>query len=130
MTPELCTILCVDDEQDILEIVQIALVDVGGYKVSVCNNGAQALARAEEEKPDLLMLDYMMPGMDGAELMAELRKKPSLADVPILFMTARVQPNEVEKYLAMGVAAVIQKPFDPMLLAQQVRDAWDKHHGR
>lgn len=119
-------ILFVEDDPDIQMVAQLALEAVGGYTVHMCSSGAEALAVAEQFAPDLILLDVMMPGMDGPTTLAELRKKPALAHIPVIFMTARVQRHEVEQYLALGAADVISKPFDPMTLSAQVAAIWTK----
>jgi CheY-like chemotaxis protein len=119
-------ILFVEDDPDIQMVAQLALEAVGGYTVQMCSSGKEALAVAEQFAPDLILLDVMMPGMDGPTTLMELRKKPSLTHTPVVFMTARVQRHEIEQYLAMGAADVISKPFDPMTLSAQVADIWVK----
>jgi len=121
-------ILFVEDDPDIQMVAQLALEAVGGYTVQMCSSGKEALAVAEQFAPDLILLDVMMPGMDGPTTLIELRKKPSLTHTPVVFMTARVQRHEIEQYLAMGAADVISKPFDPMTLSAQVADIWVKAH--
>ncbi|MDZ7660898.1 response regulator [Thiohalophilus sp.] len=125
-TPTLHKILYVEDEPDIQTIARLALQEVGGFDLCLCSNGAEALALADDYRPDLLILDVMLPGMDGPATLAELRKKPALATTPALFMTAKVQPQELEQLRAQGVVGVITKPFDPMTLAGTVRDIWHK----
>jgi CheY-like chemotaxis protein len=121
-------ILFVEDDPDIQMVAQLALEAVGGYTVQMCSSGKEALAVAEQFAPDLILLDVMMPGMDGPTTLIELRKKSSLTQTPVVFMTARVQRHEIEQYLAMGAADVISKPFDPMTLSAQVADIWVKAH--
>lgn len=121
---ELKSILYVEDEPDIREIAKIALEMVGGFAVTMCASGDEALKKAPGAQPDLLLLDVMMPGMDGPTTLKALRQLPHLAKTPVIFMTAKVQPKEVEEYKAMGAVDVIPKPFDPMALAQTLRDTW------
>lgn len=117
-------ILHVDDEPDIREITKLALVDVGGFNVRSCASGKEALAAAPDFGPDLILIDVMMPGMDGPATLRELRNLPGTAATPAIFMTAKVQAREVEEFRMIGAADVIAKPFDPMKLADQVRAAW------
>ena len=124
---ELHRILMVEDDPDIQTVARLALETLGGFTVATCDRGEQALARAAEFAPDLILLDVMMPGMDGPSTLAALRRVPELAAVPVVFLTARVQPREVDLFMAMGAEAVIAKPFDPMLLADQVRTIWAQH---
>ncbi len=121
-------ILFVEDDPDIQMVAQLALEAVGGYTVQICSSGAEALATAEGFAPDLVLLDVMMPGMDGPTTLAELRKKPALTHTPVIFMTARVQRHEIEQYLALGATDVISKPFDPMTLASQIAAIWKHAH--
>jgi len=123
---ELKKILYVEDEPDIQMIARVALESVGGFELCVCSSGAEALEKAAEFGPDLLLLDVMMPGMDGPTTLSELRKIPQLASTPVMFMTAKVQPQEVEYLKSLNVADVIAKPFDPMALANSIHDSWAK----
>ena len=117
-------ILYVEDEMDIQAVAKIALEAVGGFELKVCSSGQEALAEADAFAPELLLLDVMMPGMDGPTTLQELRKLPGLQDTPVIFMTAKVQPQEVEYFKSLGAVDVIAKPFDPMNLAQNIRDCW------
>lgn len=121
---ELTRILYVEDEPDIREVAQMALELLGGFELCVCESGARAIARAASFRPQLALLDVMMPGMDGPTTFERLRAIPELAGLPVIFMTAKVQPQEVGQYLALGAVDVIGKPFDPMTLADQVRAVW------
>jgi two-component system, OmpR family, response regulator len=123
---ELKKILYVEDEPDIQMIARVALENVGGFELLVCSSGTEAIEKAAAFAPDLLLLDVMMPGMDGPTTLAELRKMPQLAKTPVMFMTAKVQPQEVEFLKSLNVADVIAKPFDPMGLANNIRDSWAK----
>lgn len=114
------TILLVDDEEDIRTICEMALTTFAGWTVEMAADGAMALERVASVKPDLVLLDFMMPGMDGAETLQRLRADPATAHIPVIFMTAKVQRREVDAYLAMGAIGVISKPFDPMTLADEV----------
>lgn len=120
-------ILYVEDEPDIQAVARIALEAVGGFILKVCSSGEEALQAAIEFRPDLLLLDVMMPGMDGPTTLRELRKLPELADTPAVFMTAKVQPQEIEQFKACGAVEVIAKPFDPMALSAQISAAWEAH---
>lgn len=123
---ELKKILYVEDEPDIQMIARVALENVGGFELLVCSSGAEAVEKASAFAPDLFLLDVMMPGMDGPSTLSELRKTPALANTPVMFMTAKVQPQEVEFLKSLNVADVIAKPFDPMGLANNIRESWDK----
>ena len=114
-------ILHVDDEPDIREIVEMSLGLNADFEVRACANGPDAIAMAAEWSPALILLDVMMPGMDGPTTLAHLRKDPRTADIPVVFMTARAQAREVQNLVALGAQGVISKPFDPMTLAFSVR---------
>lgn len=117
-------ILYVDDEPDISEIVKLSLERLGGYEVSVCANGKQALEMAPGFAPDMILLDVMMPEMDGPTALQELRKQEQFKEVPIVFVTAKVQPYEIEHFHEIGAADVIAKPFDPITLSDQIEAIW------
>jgi CheY-like chemotaxis protein len=114
-------ILHVDDEPDIREIVEMSLGLNADFEVRACACGADAVATAAEWSPSLILLDVMMPGMDGPTTLTHLREDPRTACIPVLFMTARAQAREVQQFIALGAQGVISKPFDPMTLAFSVR---------
>ncbi|MDP3505637.1 MAG: response regulator [Myxococcales bacterium] len=118
-------VLLVDDEEDIRKIGRLSLQAVGKFETVIASSAAEAIALAASERPDLILMDMMMPGMDGLEALAELKRDPALAAIPVLFMTARVQRTEVDQYLRLGAIGVIQKPFDPMLLPSEIRRILD-----
>lgn len=126
---ELERILYVEDEADIRAVAQLALETVGGFSLVVCGSGREALKAAPEFEPDLLLLDVMMPEMDGPSTLRELRKLDVTADTPAIFMTAKVQPNEVRQYKEIGALDVIAKPFDPMGLAAEIKRIWEAQPG-
>jgi two-component system, OmpR family, response regulator len=114
-------VLVAEDDPDILAVVALSLGRVGGMEVTCCADGLAALEQVLAVAPDLILLDVMMPELDGLETLARLRADPRTAMIPVVFMTARVQPRDLEMYHAQGALAVIAKPFDPMTLAQQLR---------
>ncbi len=114
-------VLYVEDDPDIQLIARIALEDIGGFDVRACSSGSEAMAAVADFRPDLLLLDVMIPGMDGPTLLGQLRTTGHGAEAPVIFMTARVQRSEVAHYRSLGALAVISKPFDPLTLAQQIR---------
>ena len=122
-------ILYVEDEPDIQAVAKLALEMVGGFTVKICSSGEEALREAVAFAPDMILLDVMMPGMDGPSTLLALREQPSLAELPVAFMTAKVQPAEVAHYKSLGARDVIAKPFDPMALAGQVRAIWEQRNG-
>ena len=128
-TPALERILYVDDEPDIQRVASLALEATGGFEVTLCGSGAEALSEIRRRPPDLILLDVMMPDMDGPSTLRALRAVPDAATVPVIFMTAKVQPHEIEGYLELGAIDVIAKPFNPMTLAEAVQTLWARHHG-
>ena len=125
MSKPLARILYVEDEPDIRAIAQMALEAVGGFTVIACASGSEALATAPGANADLLLLDVMMPGMDGPSTLKALRELPATANTPVIFMTAKVQAAEVAQYRELGAIDVIHKPFDPMELATQINRIWE-----
>ncbi len=119
------TLLYIDDEPDIRQIVQMALGLAPGLAVHTGDSGEQALSLARALHPDLVLLDVMMPGLDGPGTLARMRAEPSLAGLPVVFMTARAMPQEIARFRELGAAGVIAKPFDPMQLAGQVFALWE-----
>lgn len=121
-------ILYAEDEPDIQAVAKLALELLGGFQVQICANGQEALQTARDFMPDLILLDVMMPGMDGPSTLGHLRADPATAGIPVIFLTAKVQLDEVVYYQSLGALNVIAKPFDPMALAAQVRQIWDAAH--
>jgi len=116
-------ILIIDDEEDIRDVAALSLETVAGWDVIVASSGAQGLARAIEHLPDAILLDVMMPGMDGPTTFRELRKNPGTAKIPVLLLTAKVQASDQRRFADLGVEAVLFKPFDPMTLSTQIAAA-------
>lgn len=114
----------VDDEPDIREIVQLALEQLGGFTMHLCESGPQALETAPIFHPDLFLLDVMMPGMNGIQTFRRLKEIPEIAGTPIVFMTAKAQTHEIERYHSLGAAGVIQKPFNPLTLPADIQAIW------
>ncbi len=121
-------VLLVDDEEDIRKIGNLSLKAVGKFETVLASSAAEALALARSERPDLILLDVMMPAMDGLATLAELKRTPELSAIPVLFMTARVQRDEIDQYLSLGAIGVIQKPFDPMLLPTEITRILEAFH--
>jgi len=114
-------ILVVDDEKDIRTVVGMALTAVGGFVVEECALGEDAVRMATAFGPDVILLDVMMPGLDGPGTLRQLRQAPETAGTPVIFMTAKIMPGEVQHYLDLGAVGVIAKPFDPMTLSDEIR---------
>ena len=117
-------ILHVEDGDDIRTIAKLTLEALGGFVVESCESGPQAIARAAAFNPDLILLDVMMPGMDGPMTLVELRKLPGTAHTPAVFMTAKAQPHEIAKFRDLGAIDVVTKPFDPQTLCEHLAAIW------
>jgi len=124
MTQALEKVMLVEDDSDIRTVAGMALEMVGGLKILACESGAQALEMVAGFAPQLVLLDVMMPGMNGPEVLQALRQRADTAAIPVIFLTAKVQEGEVAKLRALGALDVIAKPFDPMTLAATVRALW------
>ena len=124
MTQALEKVMLVEDDSDIRTVAGMALERVGGLKILACESGAQALEMVAGFAPQLVLLDVMMPGMNGPEVLQALRQRADTAAIPVIFLTAKVQEGEIAKLRALGALDVIAKPFDPMTLAATVRSLW------
>ena len=113
-------ILIIEDEDDIREVAALSLETVANWQVYTANSGAQGLARAIEHQPDAILLDVMMPGMDGPTTFRELRQNPATAHIPVLLLTAKVQSSDQRRFADLGVEAILFKPFDPLTLSTQI----------
>jgi CheY-like chemotaxis protein len=113
-------ILIIDDEEDVRAVAALSLETVAGWEVAMASSGAQGLERAESLQPEAILLDVMMPGMDGRATFAALQKNPRTAAIPVVLLTAKTERNEREQLAAMGVAGVLMKPFDPMKLSDEI----------
>jgi CheY-like chemotaxis protein len=113
-------ILIIDDEEDIREVAGLSLETVAGWEIVLADSGAQGLARAAEHQPDAILLDVMMPGIDGPTTFRELRKNPATSHIPVILLTAKVQSNDQRRFAGLGVEAVLFKPFDPLTLSTEI----------
>ncbi len=118
-------ILHVDDEPDIREVAKMTFEAIGGFTVGSCCSGQEAIDKAPDFAPDIILLDAMMPGMDGPTTLSELRKLSGTATTPVIFMTAKAQTSEIERFKDLGAIDVITKPFDPMTICDQIKEIWD-----
>jgi CheY-like chemotaxis protein len=125
---QLQRVMCVEDDADIRLILDFSLARLGGYEVKCCENGLLALVEAQTFKPDLVLLDVMMPGLTGPETLQAMRKLSVMKGVPIVFMTAKAMPEEVTDLLQYGATGVIVKPFDSVSLPKDIKMYWE--HGR
>ena len=119
-------ILIIDDEDDIREIAQVSLEVVGGWEVLTARSGDEGVAKAKVDRPDAILLDVMMPDKDGPTTYQELQSQEETRDIPVIFLTAKVQAADHRRFDELGVAGVISKPFDPMTLPQQIVDALER----
>lgn len=117
----------VEDDADIRAIAEIVLGTVGGYTLDICASGTETLEKAPAFGPDLILLDVMMPGIDGMETFRRLKAIPETSKVPVIFMTAKAQKHEVQAYKDMGAIDVIPKPFDPVQLPRDINAIWTRH---
>jgi len=124
--PPLTRILYVEDEPDIQAIARLALETIGGFTVEICSSGRKAIEVAPEFAPDLILLDVMMPEMDGITTFKALREIPQTVTTPVIFMTAKVQKQEIDRYKELGAVDVVPKPFDPMTLAAVIKGIWQR----
>jgi CheY-like chemotaxis protein len=113
--------LIIDDEEDVRYVAQLSLGRVGGMTVIEASNGEEGLARASSESPDFILLDMMMPGMDGAATLLALRASAKTSAIPVVFLTAKAMSAEVQRLKDLGAKGVVLKPFDPMTLASDIR---------
>lgn len=119
-------VMHVEDDESIRLVVEIALVDVAGFELLSCDSGQSALEQVEAFAPQLILLDVMMPQMDGLQTLEALRQLPSLAKVPVVFMTAKIQQTEKQRYLDAGAISVIEKPFEPMELGDTLSQLYQR----
>ena len=116
-------VLIIDDEDDIREIAALSLETVAGWDVLVASSGAAGIAKARQELPEAILLDVMMPGMDGPTTFRELRSLPETSHIPVILLTAKVQAADQKRFSDLGVARVMFKPFDPLTLAKDIAEA-------
>jgi len=121
---DLCRVMCVEDDPDIRMILEFSLEQMGGYTLASCASGQEALDRVKDFSPQLVLLDVMMPKMSGTETLQHLRAMDCMRSVPVVFVTAKAMPDEVEALLACGANGVIVKPFDPVTLPHEIRKYW------
>lgn len=114
-------VLIIDDDADIRSIVRLSLSRLGGMEVVEAASGAEGVRKARDEKPDVILLDMMMPSMDGSATLAALRSQPATATMPVIFLTAKAMRTEIDRLMALGATGVLIKPFDPRTLSMDVR---------
>ncbi|MBD1919950.1 response regulator [Microcoleus sp. FACHB-831] len=116
-------ILVIDDEEDIREVAQLSLEMVGNWEVLTAGSGREGLAVAAAELPDAILLDVMMPDLDGPSTFEKLQENPRTRNIPVILLTAKMQAADRRRFERLGINGVIAKPFDPMTLAEQVAEA-------
>lgn len=119
-------ILHVDDEADIRSVTKLALESIGGFEVVSCASGQEAIDSVADVAPDLIVMDVMMPEMDGPTAFIELQKNPVASPIPVIFMTAKTMQEEIDKLIKFGAIGVIAKPFNPMQLSKDVERIWNE----
>ena len=124
---EMRRILIIDDEDDIREVAALSLESIAGWQVLTANSGAAGIREAIATLPDAILMDVMMPAMDGPTTLKEMQNTPSISHIPVILLTAKVQGADQRRFAGLGMAAVLQKPFDPLTLASQMASAlgWD-----
>jgi CheY-like chemotaxis protein len=127
MTRPLRKILLVEDDPDIQEVTSLLLSDMAGFDVKACASAREALDGAAAFAPDLILLDVMMPGLDGKGAFAAFRQLQATATTPVIFMTAMVEAREIMQYRQLGSLGVIPKPYDPDTLAATIQGMWERH---
>jgi two-component system OmpR family response regulator len=119
-------ILLVEDDSDMQYLAMLALSQVGGFKVNVCSNGYEALEIVNKAHPQMILLDVMMPELDGPATLQKLRMNPATANIPIVFLTASTQEKDIERYKKLGALDIIPKPINPVTISQHLLDIWKK----
>jgi CheY-like chemotaxis protein len=114
------SILIIDDEDDIREVAALSLEATAGWHIFTASSGAEGIAVAAEKQPDAILMDVMMPGVDGPTTFAHMQQNPAVAHIPVLLLTAKVQGVDQRRFAGLGLAGILFKPFDPLTLAQQI----------
>jgi len=130
MSQPLKKILLIEDDDDIRTILRVALEKIGGFTVRACSSGAEGLRAVGEFTPQLVMLDVMMPDMDGPTVLGRLRERPETQGLPVIFLTARAAPSDIARLRGLGALDVLTKPFDPMTLHEKLRKAWEQQSAK
>ncbi len=117
------SVLIIDDEDDIREVASLALEAIAGWTIHTASSGTSGIAAALELQPDAILMDVMMPGMDGPTTFKIMQQTKGIEHIPVILLTAKVQGIDQRRFAALGVAAVLFKPFDPLLLSQQIAAA-------
>ena len=124
--PPLSKIILIDDDPDILLIAKYSLENMQGVSIKYCDSGQEGIKEALDFEPDLILVDVMMPNMDGIAFIEAMRLIPILAKIPVAFLTAKIQKEDLDQYNAIGIKEVITKPFDPIKLPEEIQKLWEK----
>jgi CheY-like chemotaxis protein len=116
-------ILIIDDEDDIREVAALSLEATAGWQILTASSGAEGIDIASAEQPDAILMDVMMPGVDGPTTFARMQQTPAIAQIPVLLLTAKVQGVDQRRFAGLGLAGILFKPFDPLTLAEQIATA-------
>lgn len=125
---ELKRILYAEDEPDVQTVVEITIQTMSNYEIKVCSNGKLLLDCVEEYNPDLILLDVMMPEMDGPTTFKHLKQDEKTKNIPVIFMTAKAQTHEVETFKQSGAIGIVTKPFDPLILCTEIEKIWRENN--
>jgi len=125
MAPKLEKILYAEDDADIRKIAVLAMEVLGGMTVETCESGVGVVEKALQFLPDLILLDVMMPNVDGPTALGQLRQVPELISIPVIFITAKVMKEEVAEFRELGAVDIIEKPFDPQSLTEKINEIWE-----
>jgi CheY-like chemotaxis protein len=115
-------ILIIDDEDDIREVAALSLEATAGWNIFTASSGAAGIEIAAAEQPDAILMDVMMPGVDGPTTFGHMQKNSAISHIPVLLLTAKVQGVDQRRFAGLGLAGILFKPFDPLTLAQQISD--------
>jgi CheY-like chemotaxis protein len=118
-------ILIIDDEDDIREVAALSLEATAGWEILTANSGAKGIEVAVAQQPDAILMDVMMPEVDGPTTFRNMQQNPAISNIPVLLLTAKVQGVDQRRFAGLGVAAVLFKPFDPLTLADQISEVLD-----
>ena len=116
-------ILIIDDEDDIREVAALSLEAIAGWQILTASSGTEGMVIAAAEQPDAIVMDVMMPEVDGPTTFGLMQQNPAISNIPVLLLTAKVQGVDQRRFANLGVAGVLFKPFDPLTLSQQISDA-------
>jgi len=117
-------LLIIDDDEDILAVTALCLQDISGINIRCVTSGEEGIKTALDFQPDLILLDFMMPKMGGAETLKVIKNTPLIANIPVIFFTAKVLTSEMVEYFKLGIVEIIVKPYDPLTLASNIMNIW------